>query len=67
MLKLFQGEYQKVQADVDTWVDVYKPKILDFRQSMVVMEHNIVVLLTVLYETVTETEKVQYKISGYKT
>jgi hypothetical protein len=66
MLKLFQGEYQKVQADVDTWVDVYKPKILDFRQSMVVMEHNIVVLLTVLYETVTETEKVQYKISGYK-
>ncbi len=65
MFKLFQGEYQKVQADLDTWVDVYKPKILDFKQSMVVMEHNVVVLLTVCYEAVTDTEKVQYKIAGY--
>jgi hypothetical protein len=63
MVKIFQGDYQTVQRDVNNWIEVYKPTINDFEQSLVVMEHNIIVLLTFLYETKSETQKVQYRIN----
>ncbi len=63
MVKIFQGDYQTVQRDVNNWIEVYKPTINDFEQSLVVMEHNIVVLLTFLYEARSETQKVQYRIN----
>ncbi len=63
MVKIFQGDYQTVQRDVNNWIEVYKPTINDFEQSLVVMEHNIIVLLTFLYEAKPETQKVQYRIN----
>ena len=63
MIKIFQGDYQSVQRDVNNWIEVYSPKILDFRQSMCSMEHNIIVLLTFSYETKSGPEKVQYRMN----
>jgi hypothetical protein len=62
MVKLFQGDCQTVQSDVDTWIEVYKPQITAFQQSMLVMEHSIVILLTFLYESKSEIPKVEYKL-----
>jgi hypothetical protein len=64
MVKIFQGDYQTVQRDVSNWVEVYNPRITDFRQSMVVLEHNIIVLLTFTYEASSETQRVQYKVGS---
>jgi hypothetical protein len=63
MVKLFQGDFQSVQNDVNSWIEVYKPKIVDFKQSLIVMEHNLIVLLSFLYESHSETQKVEYKIT----
>ena len=62
MVKIFQGDFQSVQRDINNWIDVYRPKILDFKQSMCVMEHSIIVLLTFSYETKSGPEKVQYRL-----
>ena len=61
-IKIFQGDYNKVQKDIDTWADVYKPQIVDFKQSMLAVEHNVLILITILYETTGGSKKVQYKI-----
>jgi hypothetical protein len=62
MIKIFQGDFQSVQRDVNSWIEVYSPKILDFKQSMCVMEHNIIVMLTFSYESTTGPEKVRYRM-----
>jgi hypothetical protein len=66
MVKLFQGDVQSVQNDVNSWIEVYKPAITDFKQSLIVLEHNIIVLLSFLYEARSETGKVEYKFDRYK-
>ena len=66
MVKLFQGDCQAVQNDVNNWIEVYKPRITDFKQSLILMEHNLIILLTFLYESESETQKVEYKISPVK-
>lgn len=66
MIKIFQGGYQTVQSDVNTWIDVYNPRILQIEQSMVAMEHTIVILLTVLYEEQEPSAKVEYKMRKFK-
>ena len=66
MVKLFQGDMQSVQNDVNNWIEVYKPSITDFKQSLVVMEHSIIVLLTFLYETKPDMGKVEYKVDRFK-
>jgi hypothetical protein len=66
MVKLFQGDCQTVQNDVDTWFEVYKPQITGFQQSMLIMEHSIVILLTFLYESKSEIPKVEYKLERPK-
>ena len=66
MIKLFQGDCQSVQNDVNTWIEVYKPVITQFKQSMLVVEHSIVILLTFLYEARSEQGKVEYKIDRVK-
>jgi hypothetical protein len=66
MIKIFQGGYQTVQSDVNTWIDVYNPRILQMQQSMVAMEHTIVILLTILYEEQEASSKVEYKMQKYK-
>ena len=66
MVKLFQGDWQLVQNDVNSWIEVYQPVIADFRQSMIVMEHTIVVLLTFLYESKSDVPKVEYKLDRIK-
>jgi hypothetical protein len=66
MIKLFQGDFQSVQNDVNNWIEVYKPKIVDFKQSLIVMEHTLIVLLTFHYEANSETQKVEYKIKPLK-
>ena len=63
MIKIFQGDYQTIQRDVNNWIEVYSPKILDFKQSMCAMEHNIIVLLTFCYEVKSGPEKVQYRVT----
>jgi hypothetical protein len=63
MIKIFQGDYQSIQRDVNNWIEVYNPKILDIKQSMCPMEHNVIVLLTFSYETRSGTEKVQYRMT----
>ena len=63
MIKIFQGDYQSVQRDVNNWIEVYSPNICDFKQSMCLMEHNIIVLLTFSYEAKSGPEKVQYKVT----
>ncbi len=62
MVKIFQGDYQSVQRDVNNWIEVYDPVIVDFEQSMCVMEHHVIVLLTFTYDSKSETQKVQYRI-----
>jgi len=63
MIKIFQGDYQTVQRDANNWIEVYNPAIHDFKQSMCIMEHNIIVLLTFTYDSKSETQKVQYRIN----
>jgi hypothetical protein len=63
MVKIFQGDYQSVQRDVNNWIEVYSPKIIDFKQSMCLMEHNIIVLLTFSYEAKSGSGKVQYRLN----
>jgi len=63
MIKIFQGDYQSVQRDVNNWIEVYDPAIIDFKQSTCIMEHNIIVLLTFTYDSKSETQKVQYRIN----
>ena len=63
MIKIFQGDYQSVQRDVNNWIEVYKPKILDFKQSMCAMEHTIIVLLTFCYEAKSGPGKVEYRVN----
>jgi hypothetical protein len=63
MIKIFQGDVQNVQRDVNNWIEVYNPKILDFKQSMCPMEHNIIVLLTFSYEAKSGSDKVQYRMN----
>ena len=63
MVKIFQGDYQSVQRDVNSWIEVYSPKIIDFKQSICLMEHNIIVLLTFSYEAKSGPDKVQYRMN----
>jgi hypothetical protein len=66
MIKIFQGDYQTVQSDVNTWIDVYNPMIVQMQQSMVAWEHTIVILLTILYEEREISSKVEYKMQKFK-
>jgi hypothetical protein len=63
MIKIFQGDFQSVQRDVNNWIEVYSPEILDFKQSMCSLEHNIIVLLTFSYETKAGPQKVKYRVT----
>ena len=63
MIKIFQGDYQSVQKDVNNWIEVYSPEILDIKQSMCSLEHNIIVLLTFSYKLKTGPEKVRYRVN----
>ncbi len=64
MIKLFQGDHQTVQKDISTWIEVENPLISQIEQSMIHVEHTIVILLTVLYEDRAKDSKVKYKIRG---
>jgi hypothetical protein len=66
MVKVFQGDVQSVQNDVNSWVEVYRPAITDFKQSLIVLEHNIIIVLTFLYEVSSETTRVEYKFDKFK-
>ena len=66
MVKVFQGDVQSVQGDVNSWIEVYQPVITDFKQSLIVLEHNIIIVLTFLYEARSETAKVEYKFDKFK-
>ena len=66
MVKLFQGEVQSVQNDVNSWIEVYNPAITDFKQSLIMLEHNIIIVLTFLYEAKSEMGKVEYKFEKFK-
>jgi len=66
MIKIFQGAFQAVQSDINQWIEVYNPKILDFKQSMVIMEHTLVILITVLYEEPLDKSKVSYVLDKMK-
>jgi hypothetical protein len=66
VVKLFQGDVQSVQNDVNSWIEVYKPTITDCMQSLIVLEHNIIIVLTFLYEARSEMGKVEYKFDKFK-
>ena len=64
MVKIFQGDYLTVEKDINSWMEVYSPKIIDIKQSVVLMqkEHDIVLLVTIIYEPKDASNKVGYKI-----
>ena len=64
MVKIFQGDFRSVQKDINGWIEVYHPRIRDIKQSVVLMEkeHNIILVITVIYEADSETEKVEYSM-----
>lgn len=64
MVKIFQGNHLAVERDFNNWIDVYKPIVVDMKQSVVLMqkEHDVVLVLTVLYEVKTESKTVEYNI-----
>ena len=66
MVKIFQGDCQTVETDMNSWIEVYHPKIVDTKQSIFQLEreHSFLLILTVLYEARSETERVEYKIYG---
>ncbi len=66
MVKIFQGDCQSVENDMNSWIEVYRPKIVEVKQSIfqVEREHSFVLVLTVLYEAKSETDKVEYRIYG---
>ncbi len=66
MVRIFQGDCQTVESDMNSWIEVYHPRIVDVKQSIfpVEHEHTFVLVLTVLYEATSETEKVEYRIYG---
>jgi hypothetical protein len=66
MVKIFQGDCQTVESDMNSWIEVYHPRIVDMKQAIfqVEREHSFLLVLTVLYEARSETEKVEYKIYG---
>jgi hypothetical protein len=66
MVRVFQGDAKSVQNDVNSWIEVYQPAISDFKQSLIVVEHNIIIVLTFLYEARSETAKVEYKFDKFK-
>lgn len=66
MIKIFQGAFQAVQSDINQWIEVYNPKILDFKQSMVIMEHTLVILITIFYEEARDKSKVSYVLDKMK-
>jgi hypothetical protein len=66
MIKIFQGAFQTVQNDINQWIEVYNPQIVDFKQSMVLMEHTLVILITILYEEGREKSKVSYVLDKFK-
>jgi hypothetical protein len=66
MVKVFQGDVQRVQDDANSWIEVYQPAITDFKQSLIVLEHNIIIVLTFLYEARSESTKVEYKFDKFK-
>ncbi len=66
MVKVFQGDVQSVQNDVNSWIEVYQPAISDFKQSLIMLEHNIIIVLSFLYEARSETGRVEYKFDKFK-
>ena len=66
MVKIFKGEPHAVETDFNTWVDVYHPRIVDTKQSVVHVEkeHRVELLLSVFYDARSETQKVEYRIYG---
>ena len=66
MIKIFQGAWQPVQSEINQWIEVYNPNILDFKQSMVIMEHTLVILITILYEETRDKSKVSYVLDKIK-
>ena len=64
MVKIFQGNCHTVESDMNSWVDVYRPVIRDVKQSIIYLEkeHSILLILTVFFESKSETEKVRYQM-----
>jgi hypothetical protein len=66
MVKIFQGDCPTVENDMNSWIEVYHPRIVDIKQSIFQLEreHSFLLILTVLYEAHSETERVEYRIIG---
>jgi hypothetical protein len=64
MVKIFQGDCHSVETDMNNWIDVYSPVIHDVKQSTIYLEkeHSILLILSVFYESKSETEKVRYQM-----
>ena len=64
MVKIFQGTCHAVENDMNNWIDVYQPVIHDMKQSVIHVEkeHSVMLILTVLFEAKSDTDKVQYRV-----
>lgn len=64
MVKIFLGDYQTVEKDINSWIEVYRPDVRDIKQSMALMEseHRVLVLITLLYEPTQPDTRVQYSV-----
>ncbi|HUV08333.1 MAG TPA: hypothetical protein VMX75_11430 [Spirochaetia bacterium] len=68
MVKIFQGDCHSVENDMNNWMDVYKPRIQEIKQSVIHIEkeHCVMLILTVLFEAESETRKVEYSLYKQK-
>ena len=68
MVKIFQGDCHTVESEINTWIDVYRPVIHDVKQSIIYLEkeHGILLIMTVFFESKSETEKVRYQLHKRK-
>ncbi len=62
MVKIFLGDALTVENEINSWIEVYKPTIRDIKQSvlMIEKEHNVLVLITLLYDPTQPDTRVQY-------
>ena len=67
MVKIFQGDCRTVENDMNSWMEVYHPRIVDVKHSAIYLEkeHTVQLLLAVFYDSKSETQRVEYRMFGH--
>jgi hypothetical protein len=67
MVKIFRGDCHTVESDINSWMEVYHPRVVDAKHSVTYLdkEHSVLLIVIVFYEAKSETEKVEYRMFGH--